>query len=111
MNGPVTATVVVPVLNGEETLGDLLVALKGQAGLRSSLEIIVVDNGSTDRSAEIAAAHGVKLLRQPISGPSAARNLGLAHARAELVLCADADTVPPGVGRQLIWRRTKTGNR
>jgi glycosyltransferase involved in cell wall biosynthesis len=88
------ASVVVPVLNGEATLGDTLIALKSQVGVPGPFEIIVVDNGSTDRSPEIALAHGVTLLRQPIRGPAAARNLGLAHACADVVVFTDADTVP-----------------
>ena len=94
MNNAPVASVVIPVLNGEATLGDLLIALKKQAGLPGPIEIIVVDNGSTDRTAEIAQTHGMTLLHQPVRGPSAARNLGLARARAEVVACTDADTVP-----------------
>jgi glycosyltransferase involved in cell wall biosynthesis len=88
------ASVIVPVLNGEATLGDLLVALKAQVGVPGQFEVIVVDNGSADRTVEIARAQGTVLLHQPIRGPSAARNMGLAQARTEIVLFTDADTVP-----------------
>jgi len=93
MNPAPAASVIIPVLNGEATLGTLLSALKNQAGV-DAFEIIVVDNGSTDRTMEIARAHGATVLQQPVRGPSAARNLGLAHARAEILVCADADTIP-----------------
>jgi glycosyltransferase involved in cell wall biosynthesis len=88
------ASVIIPALNAEKTLSDLLTALKSQNGLSGPFETIVVDNGSTDRTVEMALAGGAKVLRQPIRGPSAARNLGLAHAQAEIVVCADADTIP-----------------
>jgi glycosyltransferase involved in cell wall biosynthesis len=94
MNTTPAASVVIPVFNGEATLGDLLIALKAQAGVPCRFEIIVVDNGSTDRTAEITRMHGALLLHQPVRGPSAARNLGLARAQADIVLFTDADTVP-----------------
>ena len=94
MNDALVASVIVPVLNGEKTLGQLLAALKSQAGVPGRFEILVVDNGSTDRTVEIARGHGVTLLNQPVRGPSAARNLGLAHAQADVVVFTDADTVP-----------------
>jgi GT2 family glycosyltransferase len=87
------ASIVVPVLNGGATLGNLLAALKNQAGA-GAFEIIVVDNGSTDRTMEIARASGATVLQQPVRGPSAARNLGLHHARAEIVVFTDSDTIP-----------------
>ena len=94
MSPACTASVVVPALNAEATLPDLLAALKAQAGVAGPYEIIVVDNGSTDRTADIASSCGVTLLRQPIRGPAAARNMGLSHARAEIIACTDSDTIP-----------------
>ena len=94
MNPTPAASVVIPVLNGAATLDELLVALKAQVGVAGGFEIIVVDNGSTDRTTEIVRAHGATLMHQPVRGPSAARNLGLAQARAEILVCTDADTIP-----------------
>ncbi len=88
------ASVIVPALNAETTLPDLLAALKAQSGLGAAYEVMVVDNGSTDRTVEVARSRGVTVLHQPVPGPSAARNLGLAHAQADIVACADADTIP-----------------
>jgi glycosyltransferase involved in cell wall biosynthesis len=93
MNNPPAASVIIPVLNGEKTIGVLLAALKNQAGV-GEFEIIVVDNGSTDRTMEIARAAGVTVLQQPVRGPSAARNMGLQHTRAEILAYADSDTIP-----------------
>jgi GT2 family glycosyltransferase len=94
MSDAPVASVIIPVLNGEKTLGQLLTALRSQAGVPGRFEIIVVDNGSTDRTAGIAHSHGATLLHQPVRGPSAARNFGLARARGDRVVFTDADTVP-----------------
>jgi glycosyltransferase involved in cell wall biosynthesis len=89
-----TVSIVVPVLNGAETIGDLLTALAHQADAPAAREVLVVDNGSTDATAEIAARFPVTLLHEPTPGPSAARNRGLAQARGAVVVFADADTLP-----------------
>jgi glycosyltransferase involved in cell wall biosynthesis len=93
MNTKPSASIIIPVLNGETTIGQLLSALAHQAGV-TPFEIIVIDNGSTDRTMEIARSHGAIVLQQPIRGPAAARNMGLQNARADIVVCADADTIP-----------------
>jgi glycosyltransferase involved in cell wall biosynthesis len=59
------------------------------------VEVIVVDDGSGDRTAEIAQAHEVCLLRRPHLGASAARNAGLAVATGEYWTIFDADDVMP----------------
>lgn len=87
------ASVVIPVLNGEKTIGDLLSALKNQAGV-GPFEIIVVDNGSTDGTMAIARSHGALVLQQPVRGPSAARNLGMQHAQSDILVYTDSDTIP-----------------
>lgn len=94
MASELAVSVVVPVLDGAETIGDLLTALTHQAGSPRDTEIIVVDNGSTDTTADVVERFAVTLLHQPKPGPSAARNLGLARARGEVVVFVDADTLP-----------------
>src|ERR1700722_7960281 len=93
MNSSPAASVIIPVLNGEKTIGTLLDALKNQTGV-GEFETIVVDNGSTDRTMEIALAAGAIVLQQSVRGPSAARNLGLKGARAEILAYTDSDTIP-----------------
>jgi len=87
-------SVIVPAYNAEDTLGACLEALLDQTIAKSEYEVIVVDDGSTDRTQEVASNYGVRLLSQPNQGPGAARNLGAHHARGDILLFTDADCVP-----------------
>jgi len=84
-------SVVVPCFNAEPYLRQALESVRAQT--RSPLECLVVDDGSTDRSAEIAASFGppVRLLRQHNQGRAAAANRAIAEARGDLVMFLDAD--------------------
>jgi GT2 family glycosyltransferase len=86
-------SVVVPVLNGERTLGDCLVSLLRTDYPEERREILVVDNGSTDRTAEIIKSLPVRYLREERQGAPAARNTGIKASRGELVAFTDADCV------------------
>jgi GT2 family glycosyltransferase len=85
-------SVVVCVYDGEETLDDCLTGLERLA--YPDVELLVVDDGSTDRSAEIAARHACRLVRTENRGLSCARNTGLAEATGEIVAYIDADARP-----------------
>jgi lipopolysaccharide/colanic/teichoic acid biosynthesis glycosyltransferase/glycosyltransferase involved in cell wall biosynthesis len=87
-------SVIVPAYNAEETLADCLSAVRRQTVQPQRYEIIVVDDGSTDRTAEVAQQHAVRLIRQPNAGPAAARNRGAQAARGEILLFTDADCAP-----------------
>jgi len=89
-----SVSVVVPVFNGEGTIGDLLNALAHQAGAPEDTEVIVVDNGSTDRTRDIVQSAGVTLLEETKRGPSPARNRGTQAARGEVIVYTDADCIP-----------------
>jgi len=82
---------VVPVFNGERYLGEALESIFKQS--YQSLEIIVVDDGSTDGTAAVMDHYAgqVRFLRQANSGTAAARNLGLKAATGEFVAFLDAD--------------------
>lgn len=92
--GGTTVSVVIPVHNGATEIVRALAPLKA-AGDRVH-EIIVVDDGSTDKSAEAAAALGVRVERLPAhSGAAAARNLGVRCASGDVIFFLDADVVAP----------------
>jgi len=92
--------VVVPVRNGARFLGATLASVAGQTLLPQ--EVLVVDDGSSDGSAEVAERAGARVLRQDNAGPGAARNRALAATRCELVAFLDADDLflPDKLARQ-----------
>ena len=89
-------SVVIPCLNEEEAVGR--VVEQAFDGIRRSGrpgEVIVADNASTDRSAEVAAAHGARVVSEPRRGYGSAYLAGLAEARGEYVVMGDADETYP----------------
>lgn len=88
-------TVIVPVLNAETTLATALRSLRAQTA--RNLEILVVDNGSNDASADIAQAHATDDPRIQLldgsndKGAYPARNIGLAAASGDFITVHDAD--------------------
>lgn len=88
-------SVIVPVWNGAEEIPLCLAALEAQTYPRDRLEIIVVDNASTDATADcVRRFPGVTLLHEPVAGSYHARNLGLGQARGEYIAFTDADCIP-----------------
>lgn len=89
-------SVVVPVYNGQDTIAACLNSLLAQKAHGHQLEIVVVDDASRDKTAQIVSGFsGVRLLSQPRNaGPAAARNRGAREAAGEIVLFTDADCVP-----------------
>jgi glycosyltransferase involved in cell wall biosynthesis len=98
-----TLSVIIPALNEEDGIADIIErVLAVQSALAevgvANLELIVVDDGSTDRTAEIAASYGdVRLVKHPVNkGYGAAIKTGFRHSRGELLSFLDADgTYPP----------------
>jgi poly-beta-1,6-N-acetyl-D-glucosamine synthase len=89
-------SVMVPACNEEDCLAKTLNSLLKLDYPKEKLEIIVIDDGSKDRTLEIARGferYGVKVLTKPNGGKGTALNLGLKHATGEFVGCLDADAV------------------
>jgi len=86
-------SVVIPVLNGETVLPRCLESLRALDYPRDRLEIIVADNGSTDRTVEVARRFGVAVIVQPKRGAAAARNAAIAAAHSDWIATTDADCV------------------
>lgn len=86
-------SIIVPSYNSEKTIEDLLLSLLNQT-YKGEYEIIVVDS-SNDRTPEIVSKFPVKLLRSEPKGPGAARNLGVKHAKGDIIVFIDSDCVAP----------------
>ncbi|MFH1751518.1 MAG: glycosyltransferase [archaeon] len=84
-------SVVIPAFNAEKTIKECLESLLGQK-VKEGFEVIVVDDGSTDKTAEIVRKFKkVKLVSQKNSGPASARNNGARKAKGEVVFFTDSD--------------------
>ena len=88
---PIQVSIIIPCYNGSRFLQSTLESAAGQS--RAALEILVIDDGSTDDSAAIAERFGspVRVIRQSNQGESAARNRGMREAKGTHVLFLDAD--------------------
>jgi glycosyltransferase involved in cell wall biosynthesis len=90
----ILVSVVVPVRNGAARLPALLQALAAQTLDERLFEVIVVDDASSDGTAEIASRSGVGLIRCAMRRGDAARNAGIRSARGTVIAFTDDDCVP-----------------
>jgi glycosyltransferase involved in cell wall biosynthesis len=94
----VRVSVIVPAYNEERllavTLRSICEAAKEFDRQGWSSEVIVCDNNSTDRTPEIAAQAGAKVVFEPLNQIARARNTGAAHANGEWLIFVDADCYP-----------------
>lgn len=102
---PIDLTILIPAMNEEENLRALLPSLREVAGrCTPRYEILVVDGGSTDGTAEAAAAAGARVITQSRKGYGGALHAGFADARGDHVLTMDADLSHPPLFVQTLWR-------
>jgi glycosyltransferase involved in cell wall biosynthesis len=87
-------SIIIPTFNGASRIGNCLEALLEQT-VGHDAEILVINDGSTDHTAEVVARYpGVRLVNQVNAGPAAARNRGAMEARGSIILFTDDDCVP-----------------
>ncbi len=107
-------SVVVPIYDVEPYLEDCLLSLQAQT--LGDLEVVMVDDGSRDRSADIAGEfveldRRFRLIRQANGGLGHARNVGVAHSSGELIAFLDSDDlVPPDAYARLVAALERSGS-
>ncbi|MDN5367148.1 MAG: poly-beta,6-N-acetyl-D-glucosamine synthase, partial [Candidatus Diapherotrites archaeon] len=91
-----TVSIVVPAYNEGENIGETIESLLRLNYPKDKMEIIVVDDGSTDNTYDVAKRYEgetVRVIRKENGGKSSALNMGIKHARGEIIACMDADSV------------------
>ena len=88
-------SVVIPAYNEERYIGRTLASVKKMELGEHILEILVLDPGSTDKTAEIAKKYGAKVVKIEHKTIGNARKQGIFNASGEIIFCTDADTLLP----------------
>lgn len=86
-------SIIIPLYNGEDCIRSCLEGVFSQDYPRKQYEVIVVDNNSTDKSADIAREFGVTLLSLPEGNISSVRNFGASYATGEILGFVDSDCI------------------
>lgn len=86
-------SVIVPAYNAEKYIGQCIKALLNQSYRREDYEVIVVDDGSTDKTADIIKDYPLRYIYQKNQGPAAARNNGVKEAKGDIILFTDSDCI------------------
>ncbi len=91
-----TLSVIIPAWNEEKYIGRAIASLKRAAAVYERerggvAEIIVVDNNSSDRTADVARQHGARVVFEPVNNIGKARNAGARTARGKYIAFCDAD--------------------
>jgi len=106
-------TIIIPTYNRRETLLKVLEGYKQQTAGAEILEILVIDDGSTDETGRAVAGFSptspvaIRYLSQQNKGPATARNWGIREAKGTLILFGDDDIIPAPtlVAEHLAWNR------
>ncbi len=85
-----TISIIIPVYNAEKYIDKLI----REALNQKADEVIIVDDGSTDNTAEIVKKYPVKYVYQKNSGPASARNRGFKESHGDIVVFTDSDCIP-----------------
>ncbi|MEM5793041.1 MAG: glycosyltransferase [Candidatus Aenigmatarchaeota archaeon] len=84
-------SVIIPAYNEEDVIEDCLKSVTSLDYPKKKLEIILIDDGSTDKTVEKAKKFKIKIIKGPHKGVGVARNLGIKKSKGELILFVDAD--------------------
>lgn len=87
-------SIVIPAYNAQRTIGQAVVESLAQERTGLEVEVIVVDDGSSDNTAEVAKSAGATVIRQENLGPASARNRGWQSATGRVICFTDADCIP-----------------
>src|SRR3990172_10127958 len=87
-------SVIVPAYNAQKTIHQSIEALLAQEYPKERYEVIIIDDGSSDGTADVVKAYPVKYMHQRNQGPATARNAGAREAGGEIMLFTDSDCVP-----------------
>lgn len=93
LNNP-RISIVIPVLNEEDTIAKILVSLKENSSAQNIKEILIIDGGSKDSTTSIASNHNVTILHSE-KGRAKQMNLGAKNATGEILYFIHVDTLPP----------------
>lgn len=105
-------SVVIPAINEEKIIKEAIERLRKQDMPREEFEIIVSDNGSTDRTSEEARKAGAdKVVFQPNRGTNFVRQKGFESAEADIIAFLDADNAPPNDWLTKAYARLKNNPR
>jgi len=87
-------SVVIPAYNAQQTIGEAVAHSLAQTKGSLQVEVLVVDDGSTDDTAAVAQNAGATVIRQENAGPAAARNRGWKTATGQFICFTDSDCIP-----------------
>lgn len=92
-----TLSIVIPALNEEKGIGPVLnsIPIKELKKMGYSVELMVIDNGSTDNTKHVARMHGAIVITQPVRGYGNAYKAGFANASGDVIATGDADLTYP----------------
>lgn len=92
-----TLSIVIPALNEELAIGPVIreIPIEKLKKMGYSVEVLVIDNGSKDKTPHIARSHGAKVIIQPIRGYGNAYKAGFANATGDIIATGDADLTYP----------------
>ncbi len=86
-----SVSIIIPALNEEKYLPGCLRSIENLDFPKDQIEVIVIDNGSTDKTKEVAVNHGAEFLQDSTLNVSGLRNLGAMHAKNDILAFVDAD--------------------